>query len=57
MSKKRRRITLSTWHCKACDVQGRSPESSPLCWWCEGDVIVVARPTIEVDEDESDVVT
>lgn len=28
------RVTLSGWHCKTCDVWGRSPVAHARCWNC-----------------------
>jgi uncharacterized protein with PIN domain len=37
---------MAAWECRACDVQGRSHDTEPRCWNCDGPVVVTARPTV-----------
>jgi hypothetical protein len=37
---------VAHWFCGTCEVEGRDPESEPLCWNCGGSVTVTARPSV-----------
>ncbi|MGY1708674.1 hypothetical protein ACI8AC_04105 [Geodermatophilus sp. SYSU D00758] len=43
------RIEVS-WTCRECEVGGQDAEEDvgedPTCWYCEGPVVVTARPTV-----------
>jgi DnaJ-class molecular chaperone len=37
---------MTAWQCENCEVEGYSIEA--VCWYCDGPVVVTARPAIEV---------
>jgi len=46
-----RYMVVAAWHCRSCDVQGRSPTDTEVrCWNCDGPVTITAQPSIPIDE-------
>lgn len=45
-------MVATAWQCDACDVEGRSfgAVAEVVCWNCDGQVTITARPSIRVDE-------
>ena len=37
---------IAAWECHRCEVAGRSPETEPRCWNCDGPVVVTARLSV-----------
>lgn len=44
-------IVVAAWICERCDVWGRSALDTDIeCWYCRGEVLITARPTVKLSE-------